>query len=244
MCDLLTMTANENRTVPARLQSTRIPDMARVAGGSMSVDMSVMEIADSMSPPILRNAMAEGGFRKVWAMGDTALLDKPLLGFFCSTRCPGEVILRVYDLAQALREAGVTVIGGFHTPMEKECLNLLLRGKQPIVICPARGILRMKLPAAWREPMAVNRLLILSPFESTERRPTIELAERRNRFVAALARRVVVAHAMAGSRTEKLCSELMERDRPIYTLDIEENGCLMAKGIAGHSVGGLMRTIA
>jgi len=32
------------------------------------------------------------------------------------------------------------VISGFHTPAEKECLRILLRGAQPIIICPARSI--------------------------------------------------------------------------------------------------------
>ena len=31
---------------------------------------------------------------------------------------------------------GVPMIGGFHTPMEQECLEVLLRGQQPVVICP------------------------------------------------------------------------------------------------------------
>jgi hypothetical protein len=34
--------------------------------------------------------------------------------------------LKTYDLARDLRDADVPVIGGFHTPMEKECLRLLL----------------------------------------------------------------------------------------------------------------------
>jgi predicted AAA+ superfamily ATPase len=46
-------------------------------------------------------------------------------------------VLRTFALA--LREAGIPVIGGFHAPMEKECLDLLLRGTQPVVICPARS---------------------------------------------------------------------------------------------------------
>jgi predicted Rossmann fold nucleotide-binding protein DprA/Smf involved in DNA uptake len=209
----------------------------------MPVDMSAMEIADPMTPTVLRDAMADGGFQRVWAMGNTALFHNPLLGFFCSTRCPGEVILRTYDLARALRHARVTVIGGFHTPMEKECLDLLLRGKQPVVICPARSIERMELPAAWRGPMTEDRLLILSPFEAKERRPTIELAERRNRLVAALASRVIVAHATAGSRTEQLCSELMAYGKQVYTLGLAENAHMMANGIVGHSVGVLLQTI-
>ena len=65
------------------------------------------------------------------------ILERRLLGLFCSTKCPGDAILQTYDLVRALRDAGVAVIGGFHSPMEKECLDLLLRGNQPIVICPA-----------------------------------------------------------------------------------------------------------
>jgi predicted Rossmann fold nucleotide-binding protein DprA/Smf involved in DNA uptake len=210
----------------------------------MSVDMPVVELTGSSYPSSLRDETTDGGFRKIWAIGNTRLLDKPLLGFFCSTRCPGEVILRVYDLARALRNAGVRVISGFHTPMEKECHDLLLRGEQPVVICPARSIQRMRLPAAWRGPMIVDRLLILSPFEAKERRPTVELAERRNRFVAALADRIIVAHASAGSRTQRLCSELIEHGKPVYTIGLAENSHLMNQGVVGDSVSGLLQTIS
>ena len=56
--------------------------------------------------------------------GDPTILDRKLLGFFCSVRCPGDVILKTYDLARALRIAEVTLIGGFQSPMEKEFLAL------------------------------------------------------------------------------------------------------------------------
>jgi hypothetical protein len=39
-----------------------------------------------------------------------------------------------------LQYYGVPVIGGFLSPMEQECLALLLRGTQPIIICPAQGM--------------------------------------------------------------------------------------------------------
>jgi hypothetical protein len=104
-------------------------------------------------------------------------LNLPLLGFFCSTKCPGNVIVHTYDLARTLRDAGVPVIGGFHSPMEKECLDLLLRGTQPIVICPARGIERMRLPATWHAPLSEARLLVISPFSGQYRRPKATLAE-------------------------------------------------------------------
>ncbi len=99
--------------------------------------------------------------------GSLRLLEEPLTALFCSSRCPGDLILKTYDLARAMRDAGVPVIGGFQTPMEKECLRLLLRGSQPVVVCPARGIENMRVPRDWRGPLKEDRMLVLSPFPHT-----------------------------------------------------------------------------
>ena len=69
-------------------------------------------------------------------------------------KCPGDLILQTYDLAQQLRDTGTTVIGGFHTPMERECLTILLRGAQPVIVCPARSIDNLRLPQAFKQPLA------------------------------------------------------------------------------------------
>jgi len=163
-------------------------------------------------------------------MGNIDLLNQRLLGFFCSNRCPGEVILRVYDLARQLRAAGVAVIGGFHSAMEKECLDLLLQGKQPIVICPARSIEQMRIPAVWRKQIEQKQLLIVSPFEQQHRRPTKALAEQRNRLVASLASDIFVAHAAPNSKMEQLCQELAQAGTQLFTLDCMENAGLVALG--------------
>ena len=83
---------------------------------------------------------------EVKSKGNLGLLGMPLTALFCSNRCPGDLILKTYDLARAMRDAGVPVIGGFHTPMDRECLRLLMRGTQPVVVCPARGIDNMRIP--------------------------------------------------------------------------------------------------
>ena len=77
--------------------------------------------------------------------------------------------------------------------MEKECLRILLRGSQSIIICPARA-LPQRVPPEWRQPLADGRLLILSAFRAGEKRITTELAIRRNEFVAALADEIWIAH--------------------------------------------------
>ena len=80
------------------------------------------------TPASLRRCSDKGILLPVTAKGNLEVLHKPLVGFFCSVRCPGDIILKTYDLARALRKTDVTIVGGFQSPMEKECLDLLLRG--------------------------------------------------------------------------------------------------------------------
>ena len=129
-----------------------------------------------------------------------------------------------------MRDAGVPVIGGFQTSMERECLRLLLRGEQPVVVCPARGIDTMRIPSDWRPALDAGRLLLLSPFPSTVRRPTADLAARRNDLVASLASRVFFAHAAPGSKTEAFARDLAASGKPLLTLDSPANANLAERG--------------
>ena len=167
---------------------------------------------------------------QIKSKGNARLFEEPLTALFCSQRCPGDLILKTYDLARAMRDAGVPVIGGFQTPMERECLRLLLRGKQPVVVCPARGIDNMRVPRDWRVALDEDRLLILSPFPSTRRRPTAELAAQRNDLVADLAHQVFIAHTAPGSKTEAFAHKLAASGKPLRTLDSPSNANLVEMG--------------
>jgi predicted Rossmann fold nucleotide-binding protein DprA/Smf involved in DNA uptake len=164
------------------------------------------------------------------ARGSLEILRTHKVALFCSIACPGNLIVQTYDLAVALRLAGATVIGGFHSPMEKECLAVLLRGVQPVIVCPARSIEDLRLPSEWREPLDVGRLLLLSPFDAKLRRTTAALAEMRNRFVAALADEVFIAHAAAGGRTEAFAREVIGWGKPVVTLEDAHNAALLQFG--------------
>ena len=162
--------------------------------------------------------------------GNLRLLDEPLTALFCSNRCPGDLILKTYDLARAMRDAGVPVIGGFQTPMERECLRLLLRGEQPVVVCPARGVESMRVSRDWRSALDDDRLLVLSPFPTTVRRPTAQLAAQRNDLVAELAHQFFIAHAAHGSKTEAFAHKLAVSGKPLLTLDSLANTNLVEMG--------------
>jgi predicted Rossmann fold nucleotide-binding protein DprA/Smf involved in DNA uptake len=177
----------------------------------------------------LRRYLGDRAPEEITVIGEPGLLEQPLLGFFCSRRAPGGVILKAYDWARAARDAGLTVVGGFQSPMERECLDFLLRGTQPVVICPARGIGGMRLPEEWRGAVEQGRLLVLSPFADRQRRATSELAAERNRFVAALAERILIAHAAPGGTLRALMEEVRAWDKPVYTFDDPSNVELLGR---------------
>ena len=88
----------------------------------------------------------------------------------------------------------------------------------------------MRIPRAWENPLVEGRLLLLSFFDDTVRRPTEDLATRRNAYVAALAHRLLVAHAEKGGKTEKLCKGALAEGKPVFALDSSDNAHLIELG--------------
>ena len=172
------------------------------------------------------------GQRIVGSAGNTAIMGRPKVALFCSAKCPGKLILDTYDLAKKFREQGVTVISGFHSPMEEECLRILLRSPHQVVWCLARGMLKRipTKPVDCRAAVAEGRLLIVSPFKNNVRRVTAETATARNRIVADMVAAVVVAHAAPGSKIEALALELLAAGKPLYTFDHPANSALLQAG--------------
>jgi predicted Rossmann fold nucleotide-binding protein DprA/Smf involved in DNA uptake len=156
--------------------------------------------------------LVAGTMPQLSAFGNLNLFALPKTALFCSARCPGHAILAAYDQAARWRDAGRCIISGFHSPMEKECLRILLRGSQAIIICPARSLEKMRLTADWQKPLADGRLLILSCFSGNEHRITSTLAARRNEFVAALADEVWFAHIAPGGQMQRLAQKIAARD--------------------------------
>ena len=124
----------------------------------------------------------------------------------------------------------MTIIAGFQSPMEKEFLDVLLRGSTRVVVCPARSIENMRVPREWRPSISEGRLLILSPFGSSHPRPTVALAAQRNDLVAALATEILIPYAAPGGKTESLARQHAAAEKVILTVDNTENANLLALG--------------
>lgn len=169
---------------------------------------------------------------KLNMLGDVEILQRRKVALLCSQKCPGALILETYDLCQHFRATGVTVISGFHSPMEQECLRILLRSPHPQIWCLARGLMQRipSKPVDCQQAAADGRLLIVSPFPATVKRITADMAVVRNRTVAELADAVVIPYAAPGSRMEVLSRALRAEGKPLYTFNHPANADLLSSG--------------
>jgi predicted Rossmann fold nucleotide-binding protein DprA/Smf involved in DNA uptake len=181
-------------------------------------------------PSALKQYLGKDAPDTITAIGNLDILRHNSTAFFCSTKCPGDLIVKTYDIAQILRNAGMTVISGFHSPMERECVTILLRGAQPVIICPARSINNMRINREYKKPLKANRLLFLSPFDENQQRISAKRSHYRNLFVAAMSAVIFVAHAGSGSKTEAFCKEIISWEKPIYTFESDYNKNLIEIG--------------
>ena len=190
---------------------------------------------DTNYPERLMDYLKTEAPETIWARGNIGLLsgtdtilNGDLWALFCSSKCPGEIILKAHDLAQKFKERGIPTIGGYHSPVERECLRVLLRGSQPILFCRARSIENMQMESTWKDALAEERLLILSIFRS--KRSTAALASQRNAFVAALADKICIAHAAEDSKTLEFAEMVLAWDKPVFTFETQANDALFQLG--------------
>jgi predicted Rossmann fold nucleotide-binding protein DprA/Smf involved in DNA uptake len=185
---------------------------------------------DASYPAALRSYLGKNVPASISALGNLDILKKSKLAIFCSAECPAELILQTHNLIETALAPGVTVMSGFHSPGERECLSIFLRGIQPIIICPARSLTKMRIRTEYKNPLDEGRLLFLSCFRSHRHRSDVHMALSRNRFVAAIADRILVLYAAPASKTETFCREIVGWKKPLFALASDLNQNLIALG--------------
>lgn len=192
--------------------------------------------AKSLAYPQSRlSCLGDGKPAEIKVRGNPSFLKQDTLALLCSAKAPAGILLAVHDLAQQWRHGPQVIISGFHSPVEQEAFEILLRGPAPVVYCPARSIPK-RLPPTWQEALDAGRLTILSPFADNVRRPTKETAIYRNRLVAALADSVFIAYAHPGSSTERLITDILQWGKPVHLLPRKENEYLIGRGALAWEV--------
>ena len=137
--------------------------------------------------------------RTLHGRGNAALLSRPLTAFFASRVCPATAARAGLTWALEQVHAGAAVIGGFHSPLERSVLHLLLEARNPAVAVLARDVESARLAAPWQAAIQNGHLAVVSQVIGRHRLDRGRSNDR-NELVAALAFDIVVAHAAeAGS---------------------------------------------
>jgi predicted Rossmann fold nucleotide-binding protein DprA/Smf involved in DNA uptake len=208
---------------------------------SPKTDLQIISPEHPDHPAGLKTCIAFKTAPTLTAIGNLSLLSKPTIALFCSIKCPGDLILKTYDLAQALRDAEIPVISGFHTPIEQDCLKILLRGAQPIIQCPARNLHNIRLSPEQKQVIGENRLLLISPFSASYPRVTAELAGKRNDMIGAIAHTIFIAYAAPNSKTLAFAQSLISVGKSVVTFASSSNPLLQEQGIVGLEIDAIVQ---
>ena len=147
-------------------------------------------------------------------LGNTDIWQLRKTAFLCSRKVPAAQVLKCYDWAIAMRDAGKCVMLGAHSQLEKDVLHYLLKGEQPVVLVLARGM-KAKADPTMQAEVDKGRMLVVSPFVSGIKRVTEETAMARNRFMLEHAAELVVGHVSSGGALAQL---LAAHPGPVITL--------------------------
>ena len=152
---------------------------------------------------------------KLTFRGNKEHLQLPKTAFLSSDRFSAASVLKSYDWAAEMVKQKRCVISGFHSKMEKDVFEILLRGKQPIIWVLARGMFK-RPKTRLKELVESGQLLIISQFDESITERTREQATIRNKFVIDNADEIVIAHIVKGGMLDSLN---IRNDIPVRVLD-------------------------
>ena len=118
------------------------------------------------------------------SIGNTDLLDRHLVAFFASCTVTPETESRCIAWAESICGTDSVVISGFHSPLEKKILKVLLEHKHPVALFLGRAMYK-RIPAEYQEVIDEGRMLIVSVRNNC--RHSNDSAETRNWNVARFA---------------------------------------------------------
>ena len=147
--------------------------------------------------------------------GNKALLDRKLVAFFASRNSPPEALDLASRWAHEIDKTDKIVISGFHSPIERVVLDILLAKGCSVVVTLGRSLYR-KIPAHLQAAYDEHRLLFVS-FRNYSR-PSFSNSQLRNWLTADLANELVFAPYDRGSQLSTLYFTFSQGSVPCHIL--------------------------
>ncbi len=124
-------------------------------------------------------------------LGNISLFERKKIGYFASGTIATISVLPTLDWAMKIaKRDDVSIVSGFHSKMEREVLDFLLRGKCGIISVLARTIYK-KVPPKFLEAFNTGRVLFISPFKTSATRASRQVCQQGNEYVASISDELV-----------------------------------------------------
>ena len=148
--------------------------------------------------------------------GNRGLLDRPLVAFFASRTAPAEALVLAERWAYKIAQTDMVVISGFHSPVERAVLDILLANNSSVVVALPRSLYR-KIPQHLLSAYSEGRVLFIS-FRHYSR-PSLHSSQLRNWATAELATEVVFAPFDRTSQLSALHFSLTITQKTVVVLE-------------------------
>jgi predicted Rossmann fold nucleotide-binding protein DprA/Smf involved in DNA uptake len=200
------------------------PLFAPIVSESAGVDYRTLDVPEHVVPLFGRKPS------RLWYLGNTSLLKQPLVALLSARAGASDLSPNTGELLRRLAGLGATFIGGWHSPVEKESLEILLRESPPTIICLAKSVNRFGFFPELKTLLNQDRLLLLTHCSPNAKRISRDASIRRNHLVVGLANVVLVLAAPEGSATFKLAQSVIKLGKPVFALEHPANESLLASG--------------
>ena len=124
-------------------------------------------------------------------LGNTSLLERTKTGYFASSKIASLSVLPTLDWAtEVAKRDDIAIVSGFHSKMEREVLDILLKGRCGIICVLARPIYKV-IPEKYRDAFAQDRVLFISHNTAKSTMTSRHLCQKRNEYIASISDELV-----------------------------------------------------
>lgn len=148
-------------------------------------------------------------------LGNQELLKYYKIAFFASSKTKSSSVLPTLDWATEIaKREDTAVCSGFQSPLEKEVLSYLLKGKCGIIVGLNRGIYKI-IPERYKKGFEDGRILFISQEQNSIIKPSKRNGIKRNQYLMNIANEIVVASM---SEESSLYTLIKDTDKDIKIL--------------------------
>lgn len=194
------------------------------------------DIVEIKPPPGL-----EGFFRvrprRLWVVGNLAILNRPLLGIISARQIDSDLALKnsgILKQLSSLKE--IAFIGGWHSPLEEEALHILLAQGVSTIFCASKSLNRVIPSGEIARGVEQGEILLLTHCSPKAKRISREASIRRNQLVVSLAKALLLLSAPAGSASANLAKWALRKGKPVFTSEHSMNKQLLDSGAVPASL--------